>query len=98
MTGTQLSATVERGIDRSVIAESIAATIGIALITGALLANLGWFERHFLPPFFTTRQEYIEATWAARLVTGVLGATLLFAVRPRIGRLIASMPLLAFLA
>jgi hypothetical protein len=98
MTTARLSEKVESGFVRRVTAESVVAAIGIGLIAGAFLANLAWFDRHFLPPFFATRSEYIAATWAARIAGAVLGATLLLVFRPRIGRWIASRPLRTFLA
>lgn len=79
-------------------AEVLVAAIGIGLIAGACLANLAWFDRHFLPPFFATRKEFIEATWAARFVAAALGMTLIFLIRPRIGRWISHNPVKTLLA
>jgi hypothetical protein len=86
------------GFVRRMTVETVISAIGMGLIAGAILANFAWFDQHFLPPFFATRNEYIEATWAARIAGAILGATLLFVVRPRIGRLIASVPAKTFLA
>jgi len=98
MTTARLSEKIESRFTRRVVAESIVAAGGIGLIVGAFLANLAWFDRHFLPPFFATRSEFIQAAWAARITGAVLGTTLLLVIRPRLGRLIASMPLRAFRA
>lgn len=98
MTTARLPEKVESGFARRVVAETAAAAIGIGLIAGAFFANLAWFDRHFLPPFFATRNEYVEAAWAARTAGAVLGAALLFVVRPRLGRLIAAVPMRSFLA
>jgi hypothetical protein len=78
------------------LAESVVALVGIALLVTALLANQRWLDRHFLPSFFATRQTYVLLETIARFAIGVLGVSLAFVVRPRVGWVVARAPSRAF--
>ncbi len=68
------------------------ASLGIALVATALLANQRWLDRHFLPSFFLSRQTYVLLETMARFAIGVLGVSLALIVRPRLGRIVARTP------
>jgi hypothetical protein len=74
------------------LAESVVALLGLALLVTALLANQRWLDRHFLPSFFLTRQTYVLLETIVRFTMGVVGMLLALVVRPRLGRLVARTP------
>lgn len=74
------------------VAEIVLASIGIALLVCALLADHRWLDRHFLPAFFVSRRVYVLAASLARFLLAALGVALVLVVRPRIGRLVARVP------
>jgi hypothetical protein len=65
------------------------ALIGTVLIAWAVMANQQWFDRHFLPTFFLSRETYVRGEWLGRAAAAVLGASLALVIRPRAGRFIA---------
>src|SRR5262249_13669525 len=69
------------------IVESFVAGVGLLLVVSALAANQDWFDRHFLPVFFLSRDMYVLGETLARLFIGALGIVLVLLVRPMIGRL-----------
>ena len=73
-------------------AEISVASIGILLVAGALVADQTWFDRHFLPVFFLSRDTYVLGERLARLVVGIFGAAIVVLVRPMIGRLVERVP------
>src|SRR5262249_38239523 len=75
-----------------IVAEIAVASIGSALLIGALLANQRWLDRHFVPSFFLPRVWYVRLETLARLVMAMLGVTLIALVRRRVGRLVARAP------
>src|SRR5207247_6592769 len=79
-----------------VIAEIAVASIGGALLACALAANQRWLDTHFLPSFFLPRHWYVRIETCVRLLMAVLGLTLALFARPRVGRLAARAPALAF--
>jgi hypothetical protein len=71
------------------IVETVVASIGLALLACAVVANQGWLDRHFLPSFFLPRLWYVRLEISARILLAALGAALVFIVRPRAGRFAA---------
>ena len=69
-------------------AEGIVAAVGILLIMSVLKADQDWFDRHFLPVFFLSRDMYVLGEAFARLVVAAFGVGLVLLVRPMIGRLV----------
>ena len=68
------------------------ASIGLALLVGALAAQQRWLDEHFMPILFLSRQTYVLGEMLARIFVGVIGLSLAFVLRPRVGRLVARMP------
>lgn len=58
------------------------ALIGGALAIGAICADQAWFDRHFLPMFFVTRERLVLGESAARGAAGVIGVVLTLVARP----------------
>ena len=58
------------------------ALIGAALAIGAICADQAWFDRHFLPTFFVTRERLVLGESAARAAAGVIGVVLMLVARP----------------
>jgi len=67
----------------------VIAALGVTLVGWALVANQQWFDRHFLPAFFVSRQMYSQIEMIGRAAALVLGLLLLFIARPFVGRLVA---------
>ena len=65
------------------------AFFSLVLIAWAVIANQQWFDRHFLPTFFLSRETYVRGEWLGRAAAAVLGASLALVIRPRAGRFIA---------
>src|SRR5258708_12483672 len=59
-----------------VIAETAVASVGIALLSCALIANQGFLDRHFVPSFFLPRHWYVVLETSGRLAMAILGAWL----------------------
>jgi hypothetical protein len=75
-----------------VLVEVLVASAGCALLAGALAANQGWLDRHFLPSFFLPRPWYVRVETFVRVAMAAAGVWLAFVVRPRAGRGAARMP------
>ena len=75
-----------------VAAEVVIASAGGVLVAWALVADQHWFDRHFLPAFFVSREAYQLVQWSARVGAAAIGLTLALVVRPRIGQLVAHTP------
>jgi hypothetical protein len=71
--------------------EIAVASIGIALLVCAILANQRWLDRHFLPSWFLPHRWYVLIESSVRLVMAAVGVSLALVVRSRVGRFIASM-------
>jgi hypothetical protein len=67
------------------------ATVGILLLSGALLANQSWWDRHFLPLYFFPHEKYVLSERLARLAAAAVGLFLIFFVRPMMGRVTSRM-------
>jgi hypothetical protein len=73
-------------------AEIAVAGVGILLVAGVLAADQNWFDRHFLPVFFLSRDTYVLGERLARLVVGTFGVAIIVLGRPMIGRLVERLP------
>ena len=67
---------------------------GLGLLTWALIADQRWFDSHFLPAFFVSRDAYVRGEWLGRIAAALLGLVLALVVRPRVGRFVARRPAL----
>jgi hypothetical protein len=75
-----------------VIAEIVLASVGAALLAGALAANQRWLDRHFMPSWFLPRPWYVRIEMFIRFVMAALGVALALVARPRVGRVVARAP------
>src|SRR5260370_2613230 len=75
-----------------VIMETAVASIGIALLSGALIANQRFLDRHFVPSFFLPRHWYVVLQTSGRLAMAVLGTWLALVARRRTVRVAARTP------
>jgi hypothetical protein len=75
-----------------IIAETAVASIGIVLLSCALIANQRFLDRHFVPSFFLPRHWYVVIQTCARLVMAILGTWLVLVARGRAGRFAARTP------
>src|SRR5438105_1257254 len=75
-----------------VIVETAVASIGIALLSCALIANQRFLDRHFVPSFFLPRHWYVVLQTSGRLAMGILGTWLLLVARRRVGRFVVRTP------
>jgi hypothetical protein len=75
-----------------VVVEIVIASIGAALVIGAIAANQAWLDRHFLPSFLFPRDGYVLAETIVRIGMVALGLWLALATRRRAGRLAARSP------
>jgi hypothetical protein len=64
------------------------------LVAWAYIADQDWFDRHFLPAFFVSRQTYVLIESIGRAAAATIGLALLFVIRPRAGRFASRSPLL----
>jgi hypothetical protein len=78
------------------LAEILVASIGVALLACALVANQRWLDRNFVPSFFLPRHSYVVFQTLARLGMSIMGAWLLLIARPHAGRFAARTPARAF--
>lgn len=69
--------------------ELTVALLGSILIVWAIAANQEWFDRHFLPAFFVSRDAYVGWESFGRIAALVVGASVVVVLRPRIGRFVA---------
>jgi hypothetical protein len=76
------------------VVELTCAAVGVVLTAWAILANQQWFDRHFLPAFFVSRERYVFYESVGRIAAAVIGLLLLFVARPRVGRFVARNTLL----
>src|SRR5437879_9991939 len=75
-----------------VIVETTVASIGIALLSCALIANQQFLDKHFVPSFFLPRHWYVVLQTSGRLAMAVLGMWLALVARRRTGRFAARTP------
>ena len=79
-----------------IVVEFAIGSVGAMLFLWAIVADQEWFDRHFLPAFFVSRQSYVIGESIGRAAAAAIGLALLFVVRPRAGRLVARTPWLVF--
>ena len=75
-----------------VILETAVASIGIALLACALIANQRFLDRHFVPSFFLPRHWYVVLQTSGRLAMAIVGTWLAFVGRRCAGRFAARTP------
>ena len=75
-----------------VIAESAVASVGIALLSCAVIANQHFLDRHFVPSFFLPHRWYVALQTSGRLAMAILGTWLAFVARRRAGQFAARTP------
>jgi hypothetical protein len=74
------------------IVETAVASIGIALLSCALIANQRFLDRHFVPSFFLPRHWYVVLQTSGRLAMAIVATWLAFLGRRRAGRFAARTP------
>src|SRR5258706_12065909 len=57
------------------------AGVGCALIAAAAVADQAWFDRHFLPSYWTPREEIVRTELLVRIVVVVIGAVIVLVGR-----------------
>jgi hypothetical protein len=77
------------------IAEIGVACIGCAVIAAAAAANQAWFDRHFLPSYWTPREEIVRTELLVRIALAVVGAAIVL-LGGAIARFFAREPLYLF--
>jgi len=75
--------------------EIAVAGIGCALIAAAAAADQAWFDRHFLPSYWTPREEIVRTELLVRVVVVVIGAVIVLVGR-KVAPLLAREPLYLF--
>jgi hypothetical protein len=70
--------------------EIAVASVGIALLMCAVLANQRWLDRHFLPSWFVPHRWYVLIESSVRVAIAAAGVSLALVVRTRVGHFIAS--------
>src|SRR5215469_2792223 len=75
-----------------VIAETTVASVGITLLSCALIANQKFLDRHFVPSFFLPRDGYVLLQTSGRLAMTILGTWLALVARRRVGRFAEQTP------
>src|SRR5918911_5365208 len=67
--------------------------MGRAAVLAAIAANEAWFDAHFLPSFWTPREEMLATLLHVRIAVAAAGLFLAFVVRRPLARAIAKEPL-----
>ena len=75
-----------------IIVQTAVASVGIALLSCALIANQRFLDRHFVPSFFLPRHWYVVIQTVARFGMVILGTWLALIVRRHVGRFAARKP------
>jgi hypothetical protein len=73
-------------------AEIAVVCIGCAVVGSALAADQQWLDRHFLPGFFVTREEYVEKELYGRAAAVAIGAAIVLLARRPMARVLAYSP------
>lgn len=76
-------------------AEIAVASIGCGLIAAAAAANQAWFDRHFLPSYWTPREEIVRSELFVRIAVAVAGAVIVLLAQ-KVARLLRREPLYLF--
>src|SRR5260370_25641597 len=72
-------------------AEIAVACIGCGLIVAAAAANQAWFDRHFLPSYWTPRQEIVRTELLVRIAVAVAGVVIMLLAK-KLARLLTREP------
>ena len=75
-----------------VIVEAAVASLGLGLLSCAVIANQRFLDRHFVPSFFLPHDWYVVLQTAGRLAMAILGTLLASVGRRRVGRFAAQTP------
>lgn len=75
-----------------IITEIAVASLGIALLSCAFIANQSFLDRHFVPSFFLPRRWYMALLTSGRLAIALAGTWLALVARRRVGRFVESTP------
>jgi hypothetical protein len=62
-------------------------------VLAAIAANQAWFDAHFLPSFWYSREEMIETEQRARMIAAAAGIAIALFARKRVARTIAKEPI-----
>lgn len=73
--------------------QAVVACIGCAALLAALAANEAWFDAHFLPSFWTPREEMLATLLHVRIAAAAIGLFLALVVRKPLARALAKEPL-----
>ena len=73
-------------------AEILTALAALSLIAFPFFADQRWFDRHFLPSFFFTRDEYVRIELIVRATAAIIGLSLLLLARRHVARTLADHP------
>ena len=78
---------------RIVAIQLVIACIGCAVVLAAMAADQAWFDAHFLPSFWVSREEMIETERHARMGVAATGVVIALFARKRVARAIAKEPI-----
>jgi len=76
-----------------VVIQVVLACIGCAVVIAAAAANEAWFDAHFLPSFWTSRQEMLGTLLEVRIAAAAIGLVLALVLRKPLARAITKEPL-----
>src|SRR6185436_3369128 len=82
-----------RGARSEVVIQAMVAGIGAAAVLAAVAANEAWFDAHFLPSFWTPREEMLATLAKVRIAAAAIGIVVALVVRKPLARAIAKDPL-----
>jgi hypothetical protein len=83
---------------RAILIETTLAVAGAGLVVAAFCADQAWFDAHFLPVFFLTRDRYVFGETCARTAMVAIGLAMALFLRPAAGRLVAGLSLASLAA
>lgn len=78
---------------RDVVVQALVACIGCAAVLAAAAANEAWFDAHFLPSFWTPREEMLATLQQVRIAVAAIGIAIALVVRRPLARAMAKEPL-----
>src|SRR5438876_397460 len=84
-----------RAFSYRAFAEIAVACIGCALTAAAAAANQSWLDRHFLPSFWTPREEIVRNALIVRIAVVAAGGVIVLLIRT-VARLLTREPIYLF--
>src|SRR5258708_29399375 len=78
--------------DKNFLGEAVTAVAGVTLLVGGIILDEAWLDRHFLPSFVWSHNDYLIVEWIVRGMMLALGIVLTILARRRIGRYLAETP------